>query len=208
MLIPEDFEELKPKFEEIRQLLNTGYTINSRHGMSDEACGYYTLALCHMETLVEEVEKKQGHSVIDALKRVGNVANSPEGAGVIGGVVAGASVPTFVTGLGGIGIAASGTAFGVAGLAGAAAATGGVALAGAAGAYLVYKGGAATLRTELGQRAKDQVVTTGKEALEQAKSVRSGVRDGFGRVRDRFSKSPEDDEDLPKQQAQDQGKAS
>ena len=84
-------------------------------------------------------------------------------------------------------------------MAGAAAATGGVALAGAAGAYLVYKGGAATLKTELGQKAKDQVVTTGKEALEQAKSVRHGVRDGFGRVRDRLSKSPEDDEDLPKQ---------
>ena len=199
MLTPEDFEELQPKFEEIRQLLNTGYIVSSHDGMSDEACDYYTLALCHMETLVEEVEKKQGHSVIDALKRVGNVANSPEGTGVVGGVVAGASVPTFVTGLGGFGIAAGGTAFGVAGLAGAAAATGGVALAGAAGAYLVYKGGAATLKTELGQRTKDQVVTTGKEALEQAKSVRRGVRDGFGRVRDRFSKSPEDDEDLPKQ---------
>ena len=199
MLTPEDFEELKPKFEDIRQLLNAGHTISSDHGMSDEACGYYTLALGHMETLVEEVEKKQGHSVMDALKRVGNVANSPEGAGVVGAVVAGTSVPTLVTGLGGFGIAAGGTAFGVAGLAGAAAATGGVALAGAAAAYLVYKGGSATLKTELGQRAKDQVVTTGKEAMEQAKSAGHGVRGSLGKVRDRFSKSPEDDKDLPKQ---------
>ena len=52
MLTPEDFEELKPKFEDIRQLLNAGHTISSDHGMSDEACGYYTLALGHMETLV------------------------------------------------------------------------------------------------------------------------------------------------------------
>lgn len=84
---------------------------------------------------------------MDALKRVGNVSNSSEGAGVIGG----------------FGITAGGTGFGVAGLAGAAAATGGVALAGGAGAYLVYKGGGATLKTELGQKAKDQVVTTGKD---------------------------------------------
>ena len=195
MLTPEDFEELKPGFEEIRRLLNSAYITSSNHGMSDEACGYYMLALGHMENLVEEVEKKQGHSVKDALKRVGNVANSPEGAGVIGGVVAGASVPAFVTGLGGFGIAAGGTAFGVAGLAGAAAATGGVALAGAAGAYLLYKGGAATLETELGQVAKDQVVSRGKETFEQAKSVGRGVRGGFGRVRNKFSKVPENDED-------------
>lgn len=198
MLTPEDFQELKPEFEEVRRLLNAAYITGRRCGMSDEVCGYYTIALGHMETLVEEVEKKQGHSVMDVLKRLGDAAKSPEGAGVVGGVVAGASVPTFVTGLGGFGIAAGGTAFGVAGLAGAAAATGGVALAGAAGAYLVYKGGAATLETELGQKAKDQVVSAGKETLEQAKSVGRGVRGGFGKVRDRFSKSAENDEDLPK----------
>ena len=142
---------------------------------------------------MDEVEKKQGHKVMDVLKRVGNVANSPEGAGTIGAVAAGASVPTLVTGLGGFGIAAGGTAFGVAGLAGAAMATGGAALAGAAAAYLVYKGGAATLETELGQKAKDRVVTTGRESLEQAKYVGRGVRQSLGKVRDRFSKSTEND---------------
>ena len=49
----------------------------------------------------------QGRSVMDALKRVGNVANSSEGAGVIGGVVVGTSTPTCVTGLGGFGITAA-----------------------------------------------------------------------------------------------------
>ena len=193
MLTPEDFEELKPTFEEIRRLLSAARIAGQRYGKLEEAYGYYIVALGHMENLVDEVEKKQGHKVIDVLKRVGNVANSPEGAGTIGAVAAGASVPTLVTGLGGFGIAAGGTAFGVAGLAGAAMATGGAALAGAAAAYLVYKGGAATLETELGQKAKDRVVTTGRESLEQAKYVGRGVRQSLGKVRDRFSKSTEND---------------
>ena len=193
MLTPEDFEELKPTFEEIRRLLSAARIAGQRYGKLEEAYGYYIVALGHMENLVDEVEKKQGHKVMDVLKRVGNVANSPEGAGTIGAVAAGASVPTLVTGLGGFGIAAGGTAFGVAGLAGAAMATGGAALAGAAAAYLVYKGGAATLETELGQKAKDRVVTTGRESLEQAKYVGRGVRQSLGKVRDRFSKSTEND---------------
>ena len=193
MLTPEDFEELKPTFEEIRRLLSVARIAGQRYGKLEEAYGYYIVALGHMENLVDEVEKKQGHKVMDVLKRVGNVANSPEGAGTIGAVAAGASVPTLVTGLGGFGIAAGGTAFGVAGLAGAAMATGGAALAGAAAAYLVYKGGAATLETELGQKAKDRVVTTGRESLEQAKYVGRGVRQSLGKVRDRFSKSTEND---------------
>ena len=197
MLTAEDFEELKPTFEEIRRLLSAARIAVQRYGKLEEAYGYYIVALAHMENLVDEVEKKQGHKVRDVLKRVGNVANSPEGAGTIGAVAAGASVPTFVTGLGGFGIAAGGTAFGVAGLAGAAMATGGAALAGAAAAYLVYKGGAATLETELGQKAKDRVVTTGRESLEQAKDVGRGFRQSLGKVRDRFSKLPEND--LPKQ---------
>ena len=194
MLTPEDFEKLKPKFEEIRRLLSAARIAGKRYGKLEEAYGYYIVALGHMENLVDEVEKNQGHKVMDALKRAGSVANSPEGAGAIGAVAAGTSVPTLVTGLGGFGIAAGGTAFGVAGLAGAAVATGGAALAGAAAAYLVYKGGAATLETELGQKAKDRVVTIGRE---QAKSVGQGVRQGLGKVRDRFSKSSEND--LPKQ---------
>ncbi len=193
MLTPEDFEELKPTFEEIRRLLSAARIAGQRYGKLEEAYGYYIVALGHMENLVDEVEKKQGHKVMDVLKRVGNVANSPEGAGTIGAVAAGASVPTLVTGLGGFGIAAGGTAFGVAGIAGAAMATGGAALAGAAAAYLVYKGGAATLETELGQKAKDRVVTTGRESLEQAKYVGRGVRQSLGKVRDRFSKSTEND---------------
>ena len=193
MLTPEDFEELKPTFEEIRRLLSAARIAGQRYGKLEEAYGYYIVALGYMENLVDEVEKKQGHKVMDVLKRVGNVANSPEGAGTIGAVAAGASVPTLVTGLGGFGIAAGGTAFGVAGLAGAAMATGGAALAGAAAAYLVYKGGAATLETELGQKAKDRVVTTGRESLEQAKYVGRGVRQSLGNVRDRFSKSTEND---------------
>ena len=193
MLTPEDFEELKPTFEEIRRLLSAARIAGQRYGKLEVAYGYYIVALGHMENLVDEVEKKQGHKVMDVLKRVGNVANSPEGAGTIGAVAAGASVPTLVTGLGGFGIAAGGTAFGVAGLAGAAMATGGAALAGAAAAYLVYKGGAATLETELGQKAKDRVVTTGRESLEQAKYVGRGVRQSLGKVRGRFSKSTEND---------------
>ena len=193
MLTPEDFEELNPTFEEIRRLLSAARIAGQRYGKLEEAYGYYIVALGHMENLVDEVEKRQGHKVMDVLKRVGNAANSPEGAGTIGAVAAGASVPTLVTGLGGFGIAAGGTAFGVAGLAGAAMATGGAALAGAAAAYLVYKGGAATLETELGQKAKDRVVTTGRESLEQAKYVGRGVRQSLGKVRDRFSKSTEND---------------
>ena len=88
MLTAEDFQELKPKLEALRQLLSDACTVSDRDGMSDEACGYYTLALGHMENIVREVEKKQGHSMIDALKRA---AKTPEGAGVIGGVAAGAA---------------------------------------------------------------------------------------------------------------------
>ena len=174
MLTPEDFEELNPTFEEIRRLLSAARIAGQRYGKLEEAYGYYIVALGHMENLVDEVEKKQGHKVMDVLKRVGNVANSPEGAGTIGAAAAGTPVP-ILTGLGGFGIAAGGTAFGVAGLAGMAVATGGTALAGAAAAYLLYKGRAATLETELGQKTKDR------------------VRQSLGKVRDRFSKSTEND---------------
>ena len=81
MLTPEDFEELKPTFEEIRRLLSAARIAGQRYGKLEEAYGYHIVALGHMENLVDEVENKQGHKVTDVLKRVGNVANSPEGAG-------------------------------------------------------------------------------------------------------------------------------
>ena len=180
MLTPEDFAALRPKFEEIRNLLEAANAGNSGEEMSDEARGYYLGALTLMESLVEDIRKKQGYSVKDAfLTRVGSAANSPEGAGVIGGVAAGAAVPTLVTGAGGFGVAAGGTAFGVAGLAGATAATGGAALAGAAGAYLAYRAGAAILDTELGQKAKDSVKSTGEDAIGRARSAVQGTIDRF-----------------------------
>ena len=186
MLTPEDFDELKPRFEEVRNLLETA---NAEGTSDDEARDCYLGALALMESLVEGVSEKQGYSVKDAfLKRVGSAANSPEGAGVIGGVAAGAAVPTLVTGLGGFGIAAGGTAFGVAGLAGATAATGGAALAGAAGAYLLYRAGAAALETELGQKAKDQAGSFGEDAIGRARST---MQDGVGRLRRRLPKKKE-----------------
>ena len=74
MLTPEDFEELKPTFEEIRRLLSAARIAGQRYGKLEEAYGYYIVALGHMENLVDEVEKKQGHKVMDVLKRVGNAA--------------------------------------------------------------------------------------------------------------------------------------
>ena len=180
MLTPEDLATLKPRFEEIRKLLEAANAESSGDELSDETRGCYLGALTLMESLVEDVSKKQGYSVKDAfLKRVGSAAKSPEGAGVIGGVAAGAAVPTFVTGLGGFGVAAGGSAFGVAGLAGATAATGGAALAGAAGAYLAYRAGAAMLDTELGQKAKDSAKSTGEDAIGRARSAVQGTIDRF-----------------------------
>lgn len=187
MLTPEELEALKPRFEEIRELLEAA---NAKGTTDDEARDCYLGALALMEGLAEDVSKKQGYSVKDAfLKRVGNAANSPEGAGVIGGVAAGASVPAFVTGLGGFGVAAGGTAFGVAGLAGATAATGGAALAGAAGAYLLYRAGAAALESELGQKAKDQAGSFGEDAVGRARSTMQGRVDG---LRHRLRKNSQD----------------
>ena len=189
MLTPEELEALKPRFEEIRELLEAANAESSDTEMSDEARGFYLSSLALMESLVEDVSKMQGYSVKEAfLKRVGSAANSPEGAGVIGGVAAGASVPAFVTGLGGFGVAAGGSAFGVAGLAGATAATGGAALAGAAGAYLLYRAGAAALETELGQKAKDQAGSFGEDAIGRGRSTMQG---GVGRLRQRLPKKKE-----------------
>ena len=160
MLTPEDMEELRLRFEEIRRRLNSAYVDRGPDisvdapSLSAASYGYRIASLPLMRKLVDEVALEEGHSVRDAFKRVADAVNSPEGAGVIGGVAAGATVPTFITGLGGFGIVAGGTAFGVAGLAGAAAATGGVGLVGAAAAYLAYKGGATALETEVGQKAR------------------------------------------------------
>ena len=185
MLTPEDIEELKPKFEEIRRFLNRAY-ISSEPEVTEEACGYYVEALGLMEVLVDEVTQEEGHSVREALKRVGGAANSPEGASVAGGLGGAAAALSF-TGLGGFGVAAGGTAVGVSGLAGATVASGGAALAGAAALYLAYKGGAAALETELGQKTAGHVADVGSKAADQAKSIGKKATEGFSRFRDRFS---------------------
>ena len=182
MLTPEDMEELRPKFEEIRRLLNKAYVDRGPDisvdapGLSVASYGYYIASLPLMRKLVVEVIAEEGHSVRDAFKRVADAANSPEGAGVIGGVAAGVAVPTFITGLGGFGIAAGGTAVGIAGLAGAAAATGGVGLAGAAALYLAYKGSAAALETEVGQNARKGLRRLPGSSLFNRKSEEKGPR--------------------------------
>ncbi len=187
MLNPEDVKELNPIFEAIHQRLGIALE-GSEQEITEEACGHYIAALLLMEELVEQVTQEEGHSVKEALKRVVDAANSPEGAGVAGGLGGAAAALSF-TGLGGFGIAAGGTAVGVSGLAGATVASGGAALAGAAALYLAYKGGAAALETELGQKAAGQVADAGNKAADQAKSAGNRAKEGFSRFRDRFSKS-------------------
>ena len=206
MLTPEDIQELRPKFEEIQQMLSVAL-IESEADMSDDACGGFILVVGLMEQLAAEVAEKQGHSVKEALERVastahleetkgegepnwrfgreagtadedgqgvkealkqvGNRANSAEGAGVLGAVTGAAASLSF-TGLGGFGVVGGGSAIGLGGLAGAGVATGGVGLAGAAALYLAYKGGAAALESELGQKAFDQAGVAGRKAVGQA----------------------------------------
>ena len=185
MLTPEKVEELKPKFEVIQHSLGVALE-GSKQGITEEACGNYIAALLLMEDLVEEVAKEEGHSVKEALKRVADAANSPEGAGVAGGLGGAAAALSF-TGLGGFGVAAGGSAVGISGLAGATVASGGAALAGAAALYLAYKGGSAALETELGQKAAGHVTDVGSKAADQAKSIGKKATDGLGRFRDRFS---------------------
>ena len=169
MLTPEDIEKLKPKFEEIHRHLDTAL-IRSDADIPEDACGHYITSLALMEELVDAVTKKEGYGTKEALKRVVDAANSAEGAGVAG-LGIGAASSLSLTGLGGFGLAAGGTALGVSGLAGATVATGGAALAGAAALYLAYRGGAAILETELGQNVVDQVATAGKKSAEQAKHL-------------------------------------
>ena len=187
MLTPEDVKELKPKFEVIHHRLGVALE-GSEQDLTEEACGHYIAALFLMEELVEEITQEEGHSVGEAMKRVVGAANSPEGAGVAGGLGGAAAALSF-TGLGGFGIAAGGTAVGMSGLAGATVASGGAALAGAAALYLAYKGGSAALETDLGQKAAGHVADAGSKAAEQAKSVGSKAKEGLSRFRDRFSGS-------------------
>ena len=166
MLTPEDIEKLKPKFEEIHRHLDIAL-IESDSDIPEDACGHYIAALALMEELVDEVTQKEGHGVKEALNRLVDAANSAEGAGVAGLGIAAASSLSF-TGLGGFGLAAGGTAIGISGLAGATVATGGAGLAGAAALYLAYKGGAAALDTELGEKVVDQAAAAGKKTAGQA----------------------------------------
>ena len=179
MLTPEEIKELKPKFEAIHHSLGVALE-GSEQDITEEVCGHYITALLLMEELVEEITQKEGHSVKEAWKRVVGAANSPEGAGVAGGLGGAAAALSF-TGLGGFGIGAGGTAVGMSGLAGATVASGGAALAGAAALYLAYKGGSAALETELGQKAAGHVADAGSKAAEQAKSIGNKATEGFGR---------------------------
>ena len=182
MLTSEEIKELKPKFEEINNLLNLA-AIKSEKDISEEACGHYIEALRLMEELVDEITQKEGHSVKEALKRVIDTANSAEGAGVAGGLGAAAASLSF-TGLGGFGVAAGGTAVGLSGLAGATVATGGAGLAGAAALYLAYKAGATVLESELGQKVVDQTTSASKKTIQGAKSVGSKAAERLNKMRD------------------------
>ena len=195
MLTPEDIRELKPQleeiyhhldsalqFEEIHRHLDSATTKSDSEGISDEACGYYIAALALMEDLVEVVNQKDGHGIKGALKWVVDSAKSPEGAGVAGGLGAGAWMLSF-TNLGGFGLAAGGTAVGMSGLAGATVATGGASLAGAAALYLAYKGGAAALETEPAQKLVDQAAAAGKKTAAQATSVGKKAAEGLNKMR-------------------------
>ena len=200
MLTPEQLDDLKPEFEKIHQHLTAAFE-ESEGTASDVASGHFIAALAIMEVLVERVSQEQGHSVTEALKRVADAANSAEGAGVAGGVAGAASALAF-TGLGGFGVAAGGTAVGVAGLTGAAVASGGAALAGAAALYLTYKGGAAALETDLGQRVANVATEAGRIGAEQVvsagKRTKEGLTQGINRIRTtriRFESTDEDDKD-------------
>ena len=181
MLAPEEIKELKPKFEEINNLLNLA-AIKSGEDISEDACGHYIEVLRLMEELVDEIRQKEGHSVKEALKRVMDTANSAEGAGVAGGLGAAAASLSF-TGLGGFGVAAGGTAVGLSGLAGATVATGGAGLAGAAALYLAYKAGATALESELGQKVVDQATSASKRTTQRARSVGSKAAEHLSKMR-------------------------
>ena len=185
MLTPEELSKLKPEFERIRSHLETALD-ESETKSADDASGHFIAALALMEELVERVAEEQGHSVTEALKRVTGAANSPTGAGVVGGISGAASSLAF-TGLGGFGVVAGGSAVGLGGLAGAAVASGGAALAGAAALYLAYKGGSAAIETDLGQKVFANASEAGKVGAEQAaalgKRTRDGVAEGVRRIR-------------------------
>ncbi len=181
MLTPEDITELKPKFEKIQSHLNLALG-KGEADISEDACGHYIVALSLMEELVDETKQKQGHSVGEALKRVVDSAKSPEGVGVAGGLSA-AAASLSLTGLGGFGLAAGGTAVGISGLAGAAVATGGAGLAGAAALYLAYKGGAATLESGLGQKIVEEATSAGKNTTEKTRAAGKKVAERLDKIR-------------------------
>ncbi len=191
MLTPEGIEKLRPKFEAIRRQLNLAL-LKGGPESSEEACGHYIASLVLMEELLDEVSEKEGHGVKEALRQVAKSANSAEGVGVAGGVGAAASALSF-TGLGGFGLAAGGTAVGVSGLLGATVLTGGAGLAGAAALYLAYKGGAAALETEVGQKVADRAADAGKRAATEL----SGGFDRLRNLRIKFEAKDEDSKDNP-----------
>ena len=169
MLTPEDFEEFRPKFEEIYGLLY--WALIWSHGKTtypDAACGAFLAASELMEALVEEIEKREGYSLRDRLRRVVAAVSPAERAGLAGASV-GAGAALIKTGGLGFGIATGGSAFGMAGAAGGIVASGGTALAGAAVLYVAYKAGDAGLNTEMGQKVVERTKAAGRWAKKRYK---------------------------------------
>lgn len=154
----EDFQEIKPDFEEIHWILSIAMLKCWGTDISEDSRVYFANALLLMKNLTHKVEykvwddiKASASRLIEensdksslwesTLERARGFANrSAEKAGLLG-MASGGTLAAIFTGGGGFGIAAGGTAVGVAGLAGAAA------------LYLLYKGGEAALNTEQGRR--------------------------------------------------------
>ncbi len=183
MLTPEDFEEFRPKFEEIYELLY--WALVWSHGKTtypDAACGAFLAASERMEALVEEIEKREGSSLRDRLKQVVAAINPAERAG-LGGAAGGAGAAYAVTHGLGFGIATGGSAFGIAGVTGGVVASGGTALAGAAAAYLLYKAYDqwGDSDSELGKKVREAAPTLGGAAAEAAKQTTRRVKERFKR---------------------------
>lgn len=165
-LVPEDFESLQPKFDGI-----VSYLTAARE-TPEESTDDYIAAILLMEEVVDEVKDVQGESLHHTFRERVDALAPAEKAAMFGGLGAGALSVLSVTGLGGFGIAAGGTAFGVAGVAGAAVATGGAGLVGAAGLYLLYRGGEAAAKTDVGQRAVGQARQISKRAADRLNRLR------------------------------------
>ena len=179
MLTPEDIQGFRPDFEAIHFHLTVCLCLDTElnKGLSeDEVAGHAIEAMRLMEILVAEVHEKQGgHSIQDILDRAKKIVGDKTAAGT--GALAGAIAALKVTGLGGFGVVAGGSAAGVAGVTGAAVATGGAALAGGAALFLAYRGGARALRTDAGKAFKKGAGDAGKAIKNRTGRLLSGLGD-------------------------------